>query len=442
MRIPKLGWKIGALLGFGALCIAIFFALFSLAGGRGPFYDPYKVTAIVPDAFNLVPNSDVRRDGIKVGRVTTIEPRGTDSVITMEIDDAEQAPIYRDATIRVRTKTLVGETYIDVDPGSASQGALPEGAGLPLAAAQEAVPLERILSAVTPRTRRNIQRTLGGVGGGLAGRGDQLNRLAGAVRPTVSDGGRLMEVLEPQRRKLSVLVEDTGEVLDAFGERTADVRTLVRASRRTAAVVAARDAQLRSVIDALPPTLERAERSLDRLGRFSRTASPVVRDLTTSTRVLTPAVRDLAPAARDGRRLFRELGPFLKVADPLLDELRPSTAALRTVLPGLDAVLRQANPALAYLKPYAGDFAAFFSNIGGVIDRRDALGDIVRVHPMVSDRNFTNYPKALKDLVEAFQEAGGFSYLVNRRENPYPEPGTGNDPQGYDGDYPRVTADR
>lgn len=437
-----MGLKIGALLGFGVLCVLIFSSLFSLAGGRGPFYDPYEVKAVVPDAFNLVPNSDVRRDGIKIGRITTIEPRGTDSLVNIEIDDKDQTPIYRDATIRVRTKTLVGESYVDVDPGTPTEGRLPEGYGLPLAAAEEAVPLERILSAVTPRTRRHIQRTLRGVGGGLAGRANRLNRLTGAVRPTVADGGRLMEVLEPQRRKLATLVQDSGQVLAAFGERTEDLRTMVRASKRTAEVVADRDDRLREVFDALPPTLERTRTSLDKLGGFSARAVPVVRDLKVSTRALAPAVRELGPAARDGRLLVREIKPFLAVADPLLDELRPSTAALKTVLPALDAVLRQANPAISYLRPYSREFAAFFSNIGGVIDSRDALGNIVRVHPMISDRNFTNYPKQLKDLADAFQEVGGVSRFVNRRENPYPRPGTGDEPQRFDGEYLRVTPDK
>jgi len=442
MRVPNIGLKIGALLGFGVLCVLIFSQLFSLAGGRGPFYDPYEVKAVVPDAFNLVPNSDVRRDGIKIGRVTTIEPRGTDSVLNIEIDKKEQTPIYRDATVRVRTKTLVGESYIDVDPGTPSEGAMPEGYGLPVTAADEAVPLERILSAVTPQTRRNIRRTLRGVGGGLENRGNRLNRLAGAVRPTVADGGRLMEVLAPQRRRLATLIQDSGDVLAAFGERTEDLRTLVRASKRTAEVVADHDASLRGVFDALPRTLDRTRTSVGKLGGFSTRAVPVVRDLKVSTRQLAPAIRELAPAARDGRLLVREIKPFLRVADPLLDELAPSARALNTVLPALDAVLRQANPAISYLKPYSRDFAAFFSNIGGVIDHRDALGNIVRVHPMISDRQFTNYPKQLKDLADAFQEVGGMSRFVNRRENPYPKPDTGDNPQRFDGEYLRVTPDR
>src|SRR4051794_18670502 len=213
--------KIAGLVGFTGVCLLTFLALFEMAGGRMPLHHPYEVKALVPEPLNLVPNADVRRDGIKIGRVRAVDPRGADAALTLEIDDPKQTPIHRDATIKVRTKTLVGESYIDLDPGTPRAGAMPNGGGLPLAASDEVVPIERIFSMLDRRTRGDVRRMLRGLGGGLAGRGDELNRLFGAMRPTVADGGRLMEVLEPQRAQLAALVQNTGHVMSAFGERDA-----------------------------------------------------------------------------------------------------------------------------------------------------------------------------------------------------------------------------
>ncbi len=41
------------------------------------------------------------------------------------------------------------------------------------------------------------------------------------MKPAVASGGRLMDVLEPQKQQLAALIDNTGEVLEAFGEREA-----------------------------------------------------------------------------------------------------------------------------------------------------------------------------------------------------------------------------
>jgi phospholipid/cholesterol/gamma-HCH transport system substrate-binding protein len=413
-----------------------------MAGGRLPLHHPYEVKALVPEPLNLVPNADVRRDGIKIGRVRAVEPHGADAALTLEIDDPKQEPIYRDAAIKVRTKTLVGESYIDLDPGTQRAGAMPNGGGLPLAASDEVVPIERIFSMLDGRTRGDVRRMLRGLGGGLAGRGDDLNRLFGAMRPTVADGGRLMDVLAPQRAQLAALVQNTGQVMSAFGERDADLRRLIVAAKQAAQAAASRDQRLSESLDELPGTLSQARESVGRLAAFSGRATPVVRQLKLATYDLAPAIRDLGPSARDGRRLFRELRPFLSAADPMLAELRPAAEKLRAVGPALDTLLHQANPALAYLKPYAPEVGSFFSNVPAFLNTRDALGHIARVMPMFSDRAFTDYPKPLRDLVDTVVREGGAQQFHNPRQNPYPQPGTVGDPQSFGGSYPHVGGPR
>jgi phospholipid/cholesterol/gamma-HCH transport system substrate-binding protein len=247
-----------------------------------------------------------------------------------------------------------------------------------------------------------------------------------------------MGVLEPQRRALAALIEDTGEVMAAFGSRSADLRTLITAAKRTAEATASRDEQLAASLDELPSTLSQARRSVAHLATFSGGAAPVVTQLATASQDLAPAIRDLGPAARDTRRLFRELRPFLKVADPLLGELRPAASKLRTVIPPLDEVLRHANPALTYLKPYAPEFGSFFSNVPAILKSRDALGHVARVFPVFSDRAFTAYPKQLRDLVDTMVKMGGIQEIHNPRQNSYPKPGTVGREQSFDGRYPRI----
>lgn len=442
MRVDNLRAKMLALFVFGVACTALFAYLFTLAGGRFRTSEPYNAKVLVPDAFNIVQNSDVRRDGVTVGRVRKIEPKGGLGEVKFELEKEGQQQLFRDATVRVRTKTLVGESYLDLDPGTVHAGKLPSGSVLPLNAAQESVPLERILSAVDGPTRREIRRNMRGLGEGLDGQGGELNELFAAMRPTVANGGRLVRTLAPQRRELAALLGNTGEVLQAFGERSGALRSLATDAKTTAVAVADRDSQLKASIEELPATLTRAQSSLAKLARFAGSATPVVRDLEVAAGDLTPAMRTLEPAARDARRLFKELSPFLRAADPLLDALGPGARSLRTVVQPLDEVLRQANPALRYLKPYSKELGTFFSNVGGLTNAYDALGHKARVFAMVGLNDLTSIPPSLRKIADAFIEQGTFGLLKGTHRNPYPKPGTAGNPQAYDGSYDRVEADK
>lgn len=429
--------KVGALVGFAVISLVLFLYLFTQAGGRLRLHSPYTASALVPDALNIVSNSDVRRDGVKIGRVRSIEPQGQDSKITFEIEKKDQASLFRNATVRVRTKTLVGESYLDVSPGTPTAGKLPDKATLPLTDAVEITPLERILSTLDDKTRAEVRRNLKGIGVGLDGNGQNLNKLFGAVNPVVVNGGRLGRILVPQRQQLAALIGNTGEVLQALGERTAAFRTLAVDAKTTAEAVNQRDDQFRQTLHEIPATLDRAQSSVRKLASFSTTATPVVRSLKLSSRQLSPAIQDLGPVAKSTRTLFDELSPFLAKVDPLLTQLTPASTQLRTVVRPLDALLRQTGPTAGYLKQYSEEFGSFFANVGALVSAKDKLGYRGRVFAMAGPDAVTNLTPDAAKIVHALVDKGSFG-LLKTRLNPYPAPGTAGEPQNYDGSFTQV----
>jgi phospholipid/cholesterol/gamma-HCH transport system substrate-binding protein len=430
--------KIVALVAFTVICLLTFVYLFQQAGGDFGFGTKYSVGALMPDTFNLVQNSDVRSAGVTIGKVQSVDPDGQAALVKFEIDTQGLVPIYRNATVEVRTKTLVGESYLAVNRGTPSAGRLPNGGVLPLNAAEQAVPLDKVLSMLDPDTRLQVRRNLMGLGVGLNGHGGQLNQMLGALEQTVAKGGTLVNVLEPQRQQLAALIDDSGKVMQALGERTSQFRALVVDAKATAEAVASRDAQLRATLDQLPSTLAQARQTVGLLSSLSVIATPVFRDLRLASADLVPAVRDLAPAAADARVLFHQLEPFLAAVQPLLAQLRPAARKLATVVLPLDAFLRQANPAVGYLRAYAREFGSFFSNVNAAVATKDALGNRGRVFGMVGPNQLTNVPASERQLLDAFISAGGFHLLQGTMANAYPKPGTAGNPQPFDGHYTRV----
>jgi phospholipid/cholesterol/gamma-HCH transport system substrate-binding protein len=440
--LPKIA-GIGLLV-LGALIILSYY--YVTAGGRLPFAGHlYTVTAELQDPQGLLKHADVRAAGVKVGSVGNITNVSTrDRTITdvqMQLDGS-YAPIYRDATVLVRQKTLVGENYIQITRGVPQHGRVPDGGTLPLTQDLESVPVDKILNALTPRVRSEVRTDLQSLGAGLHHEGGNLNQFLGELQPTVYNGGAVLQALRDQRAQLSDVVVQTGVVMHAIANRTQDLRTLIKGGMQSAQAVASRDTALsRSLID-LPPTLAQARTSVRTLAAFSGLATPVISNLRVAAAKLGPVIRELEPTAAGARRLFGDLPAFLRVADPLLARLKSFSSAAQPAVPGIEALLRETNPALAYLKPYYKEVGGFLENFGNIVQKQNGSGDYLgRCLCPVSAESYTGYTPAEQALVRALIKAGALGGIANPTANPLRQPGllpAANQP--FTGTYPRMKA--
>jgi phospholipid/cholesterol/gamma-HCH transport system substrate-binding protein len=85
-----------------------------------------EITATFDDVAGLDKESAVRIAGVRKGHVTRIKvlPDGR-AQVTMKVDD--DVPLHANAVARVANLGLLGEKYINLDPGSPSAPVLPEG---------------------------------------------------------------------------------------------------------------------------------------------------------------------------------------------------------------------------------------------------------------------------------------------------------------------------
>jgi phospholipid/cholesterol/gamma-HCH transport system substrate-binding protein len=428
---------------FAAVCVAIFAWLFTLAGGQLPFSNPYPygVQVVLPTAVQLAQDADVREAGVKVGRVARISNRGDAAVVQLMLDSSH-APIYQNALVRVKTKSLVGENYIDLDPGMPQAGRVPSGGVLPISHALGNVQVDQILSALDGPTRRRLQTLLDSLGAGLAGAGgENLNRLIETSSGLVEQTAPALAVLGPERQDVSTLVDDLGRVMRALGDRATAIRVLAPQLRREAEAVAARDQRLGETIDVLPSTLQQAEVTSSHLGQFATRATPVLSTLTTAFDRLVPAVDALGPASAAGRAMLDQLGHFDTVGTPLLSAIGSFSNSSYPVVPQLDGFLRQVNPLLRYLDPYASELGAFFGSQRSITSSTEGPGRIGRVQAMISSSSLASYPPELQSALRALLKAGAFELGAPRGNNAYPRPGEMEHPAPFAGNYPRLTAD-
>ena len=131
-QTPSFG-RIFAMVAFTLSCFGILVFLWLSFGGAVPLQPKgYRVTVQFPEATQLAQEADVRISGVPVGKVKTREPNAstglTDTVIEV---DARYAPLPRDTRAILRQKTLLGETYVELTPGTEASGDLADGGFLP-----------------------------------------------------------------------------------------------------------------------------------------------------------------------------------------------------------------------------------------------------------------------------------------------------------------------
>jgi ABC-type transporter Mla subunit MlaD len=106
--------------GFALSCFGILLFLWITFGGPTPFKArPYEINVPFKEATQLAQQSDVRISGVSVGKVQDIvlAPNGKDAMAKVDIDD-KYGPLPANTRAILRTKTLLGETYIELTPGS------------------------------------------------------------------------------------------------------------------------------------------------------------------------------------------------------------------------------------------------------------------------------------------------------------------------------------
>jgi len=424
MRIENRIGKLLTIAIFTIACVGIFGWLFVKAGGDLPGGEKgNRARALVPTAFQLVQNADVRRAGVTVGKVKDVQNRGSVGVVSFEVDK-DQGPLYKNATVRIRTKTLVGENYVELEPGTPKAGPLGDNGVLPLAQAGEAVQLDEILSGLDDKTRAAIQANLDSLGGGFGERGAQLSRLFATTPVTLKNVQGLNDLLNDQKPQLAKMVDQTGQTLQAFANRTNDVRNLAVQGQKTAAAAATRDAQIGATLSQLPDTLRQLRETSAKLGRVSRRSTPVTADLRVAMAALPAVTKRLEASTNAGRELFDVLPSVSKQAEPMLAKLKDFSGETKDAVPSIDALMRELNPALRYLKPHARDIGTVWANLGSAVDTRDVTGNLGRVHALVDEETVNGLPKEVYEVVQQLATLGGFSNVRGVKRNAYPDPGS------------------
>ena len=435
--------------GFALSCFALLLFLWIAFGGPIPLKpESYRVQVPFGEATQLVVESDVRISGVSVGKVKEIElDESGSAVATLEIDD-EYAPIPENAQAILRQKTLLGETYVELTPGSPGNptesdedldaqvgssdtdsdgtGFVPEGGTLDPGQVSEAVQLDEIFRTFDEETRTAFQVWMQEVAVALKGRGADLSASLGNLEPFAAEANELLTVLDSQRLATRQFVRNTGEVFEALSERKGQLQGLIRNTEAVFSTTAERNEDLQAAFVALPTFLDESRLTLQRLEKFSTDTDPLIQQLRPVAAELTPTLIDLGRLAPELEGFFNGLLPaalaskrgFEALQDVLSDQL-PS------VLTRLDPWMDQVIPIVQTIYDYRREVTALVANTSaatngfnrGAESQNQAVRYLRTVSPL-SPETLAAYPERLKtNRTNPYVAPGGYENLTSALES-------------------------
>jgi virulence factor Mce-like protein len=344
-----------------------------------PFVPTYTVHVLTPNAAEVVAGNDVDIGGVRVGRVSAIKAvsRGGVPYAQMTLDLQKSVePLAADTQMVVRQRSNIGLKYVSLEPGH-SKRTIPQGGSIPASNVAPVVDLSDFLNTFDKTTRTGFATVLNEVGGGLAGRGAELNSTLGDLGPVSKNLITVGRVLTSSRTDLPGFIRG----LDSAAHAAAPVATQLADFFDAAATTfgAIKPADLGATLDQAALT--------ERVGTPALTpARALLRAGTSFLQAAEPGLREVPVAAPAVARTLAIAGPPILQSRTLAPRIDSVVEALRRLsrLPDttdaveqLTSTVKTTVPFLQFFNPtqvkcnYVG---LWTRNVTGAISQGDDLG--------------------------------------------------------------------
>ncbi|WP_372789279.1 MlaD family protein [Paraconexibacter sp.] len=348
-------------------------AVFGMGSGDG---GSYLVRAEFRNAFSLIPGLDVKIAGVKVGSIDSLDvtPRQTAAVV-LRIDKPGFQDFRQDATCTIRPQSLIGEKFVECTPtqpkpqGAAQSPKLErissgDGEGqyrLPGFQAK-VVDLDLINNTLRLPYRQRLSLILNELGAGLAGRGEDLDKIIRDADPGLKATDKVLGILADQNRVLANLARDSDTIMAPLSRERDKVADFVVQANTTAQATAERSRDLEANLERLPKFLSELKPTMVRLGSLSDE--------------FTPLLADLGSVAPDVSRFIKELGPFSTAATPAVEALGDTSVVGRDALLGSRPIIEDLREFATQARPLSTNLEALltsFKETGGIERLMDYL---------------------------------------------------------------------
>jgi ABC-type transporter Mla subunit MlaD len=324
----------------------------ALAGASGED-DGVKIRIAFDNAFGITEGGDLRVGGVNAGQTTSVRPSHgaecqnpsvagpprTCAVVEARVTKPGFTSFRSDARCSVRQQSLIGEYYVDCQPGRSAQP-LPGGL-LPVTRTTSTIPLDLLNNIARRPARERLRLIIAELGTGFAGRSEDLAEVLRRAHPGLRETDETLRILAHQTEAIERFISDSDVVIGKLERQRRNVARWVHEAGRTAEVSASRRGDIAATFERLPRFLDGLRPTMAGLERF--------------TDEQLPLLDDLRAAAPDLERVFARLGPFADASAPALRALGDASVkgerALRESADEVDELRGLARGAPGLAKP-------------------------------------------------------------------------------------------
>lgn len=316
----------------------------------------YKIQ--LDNAFGLVSGAELRIAGVRAGTIQSIDLpaacRGGETsacyaLVTVQVTRSGFGAFHSDASCQSRPQSLIGEYYIDCEPGQRGQVLAP-GSTIPLSHTQSTIPVDLLLDVMRLPYRERLTLIINELGAAAAARGGDLQEALRRAVPALTETDNLLALLANDSRTLQELTVNADAVTTALANNSAQVQRFITEANNTASATATQQASLRQTLQLLPGFLEQLRPALAQLSAATSANEPVLANLNRSAAQLNslfgmlpdfarsalPAVRSLGQASVTGKAAVQAAAPTVSLLDGFAQHTPELAQNLAIVLRDLD----------------------------------------------------------------------------------------------------------
>lgn len=329
------------LLGFALMAVVLLLtgscSSLPVSGGK------MEITAYFEDSAGLFVGNDVGILGVKVGKVTSIEPEGEQVKVTMEVDDDYDVPA--DAGAVVVARSVATDRYVELTPVYRKGPKMKDGAEIGLERTRTPVDFDQVLASLnefatgiagSKKAKNAVRRFINQGAKTLKGNGPLMNQTVHALQEGINGIHAQRENFAATLRSLDVLlvaVRANQDTARTFIEQVTRASELLADERRNfRAALRALDDAVTAVAEFAVDNRAQIEASLKGSTRVMRTILEKQESLTEILRVLPLALQNL-DRARKGDRIPVTFDPLVLtpiggILQDICDRLPPAICGL------------------------------------------------------------------------------------------------------------------
>ena len=232
-------------------------AFMVLAGGAssGSAQGTYKIQ--LDNAFGLVTGADFKVAGVPAGTISAInlDKKSLYAVVTVSVTRGGFGQFHQNAFCQSRPESLIGEYFIDCDPGTSPSPVLKPGSTIPVTHTQSTIPADLVQDVMRLPYRERFTLIVNELGAAAAARSDDLQAALRRAVPALTETDAVLNLLANDSTTLQDLTRDSNSVITALANNSSQVERFVEMANRTATATATQDNNLRLSVKYLPPLL-------------------------------------------------------------------------------------------------------------------------------------------------------------------------------------------